>query len=136
MIFLSFNHCELQDRSTFDLVDPYPPYRQQYFTTIRRQIWQIFDPFPPKQCRRLKWIVPKSTLLLIGDVEINGANEVVILSDTVDVCIQKLTIRHQIIVFKLKSLKDVGCRCLPRALLGRSGSIRQSERPRFEGWKD
>ena len=59
----------------------------------------------------------KSTLLLIGDVEINGANEVVILSDTVDVCIQKLTIRHQIIVFKLKSLKDVGCRYSPPFLV-------------------
>ena len=23
------------------------PYRLQFFTTIRRQIWQIFDPFPP-----------------------------------------------------------------------------------------
>ena len=86
------------------------PYRRQVFTTIHRQIWQIFDPFPPKQCRRLKWIVPKSTLLLIGDVEINGANEVVILSDTVDVCIQKPTIRHQILVFKLKAKKLKRCR--------------------------
>ena len=24
----------------------------------RRQIWQIFDPSPPKACRRLKWMVP------------------------------------------------------------------------------
>ena len=26
---------------------PLPPYRRQLFTTIRRQIWPIFDPFPP-----------------------------------------------------------------------------------------
>ena len=35
------------------------PYHRQFFTTIRRQIWQIFDTSPPKQCRRLKWMVPK-----------------------------------------------------------------------------
>ena len=38
--------------------DPYPPYRRQFFSTIRRQIWQIFDPSPPRACRRLKWMVP------------------------------------------------------------------------------
>ena len=38
---------------------PLPPYHRQFFTTIRRQIWQIFDTSPPKQCRRLKWMVPK-----------------------------------------------------------------------------
>ena len=37
---------------------PLTPYGRQFFTTIRRQIWQIFDPSPPKQCRRLKWMVP------------------------------------------------------------------------------
>ena len=26
--------------------DPYPPTCLQFFTTIRRQIWQIFDPSP------------------------------------------------------------------------------------------
>ena len=35
-----------------------PPFRRQFFTTIRRQIWQIFDPSPPTKCRRLKWMVP------------------------------------------------------------------------------
>ena len=34
------------------------PLRRQFFSTIRRQIWQIFDPSPPKTCRRLKWMVP------------------------------------------------------------------------------
>ena len=34
-------------------------YHWQFFTTIRQQIWQIFDPSPPKQCQRLKWMVPK-----------------------------------------------------------------------------
>ena len=28
----------------------------EFFSTIRRQIWQIFDPSPPRACRRLKWI--------------------------------------------------------------------------------
>ena len=28
---------------------PLPPYRRQFFTTIRRQIWQIFDPSPPSK---------------------------------------------------------------------------------------
>ena len=27
---------------------PLPPYRRQFFTTIHRQIWQIFDPSPLK----------------------------------------------------------------------------------------
>ena len=35
-----------------------PPYRRQFFTTIRWQIWQIFDPSLPKKCWRLKWMVP------------------------------------------------------------------------------
>ena len=30
------------------------PYRRQFFSTICRQIWQIFDPSPPRACRRLK----------------------------------------------------------------------------------
>ena len=37
---------------------PLPPYRRQFFTTIRRQIREIFNPSPPKRCRRLKWMVP------------------------------------------------------------------------------
>ena len=28
---------------------PTPLRRQFYFTTIRQQIWPIFDPFPPKE---------------------------------------------------------------------------------------
>ena len=34
------------------------PLLRQFFTTIRRQIWPIFDPSPPKKCRRLKWMLP------------------------------------------------------------------------------
>ena len=30
----------------FTLFDPYPPYGRQFFSTNRRQIWQIFDPSP------------------------------------------------------------------------------------------
>ena len=37
---------------------PLPPSRRQFFTTIRRQIWQTFDPSRPKKCWRLKWMVP------------------------------------------------------------------------------
>ena len=29
------------------IFDPYPPTVGSFFTTIRRQIWQIFDPSPP-----------------------------------------------------------------------------------------
>ena len=39
---------------------PLPPLRRQVFTTIHRQIWPILDPFPPRICRRLKWMVPYS----------------------------------------------------------------------------
>ena len=42
----------------FTLFWPLPPYCRQFFSTIRRQIWQIFDPSPPSACRRLKWMVP------------------------------------------------------------------------------
>ena len=45
----------------FILFWPLPPYCRQFFSTIRRQIWQIFDPSPPKTCRRLKWMVPKGS---------------------------------------------------------------------------
>ena len=48
----------LRCRQIFHDFLPLPPYRRQFFTTIRRQIWQIFDPSPPKTCRRLKWMVP------------------------------------------------------------------------------
>ena len=45
---------------------PLSPYRRQFFSTIHRQIWQIFDPSPPKTCRRLKWMVPN--IGIIGQV--------------------------------------------------------------------
>ena len=48
----------LRRRQIFHNFWPLPPYGRQFFTTIRRQIWQIFDPSPPKQCRHLKWMVP------------------------------------------------------------------------------
>ena len=51
----------LRRRQIFTNFWPLPPYRRQFFSTIRRQIWQIFDPSPPKTCRRLKWMVPKIT---------------------------------------------------------------------------
>ena len=35
------------------------PSLQHFFTTIRRQIRQTSDPSPPKNCQRLKWMVPK-----------------------------------------------------------------------------
>ena len=38
------------------------PLRRHFFTTIRQQIWQIFDPSSlpqSKECQRLKWMVPK-----------------------------------------------------------------------------
>ena len=40
------------------LTPPSPPYRQ-FFSTIRRQFWQIFDPFPPPNCWRRLWTDPK-----------------------------------------------------------------------------
>ena len=54
---------QLRRRQIFTIFLPLPLYRRQFFTTIRRQIWQIFDPSPPKACRRLKWMVPYFTLL-------------------------------------------------------------------------
>ena len=48
----------LRRRQIFTLFWPLPPYHRQFFSTIRRQIWQIFDPSPPRACRRLKWMVP------------------------------------------------------------------------------
>ena len=37
---------------------PLSPYCWHFFSIVCRQIWQIFDPSPPKVCRRLKWMVP------------------------------------------------------------------------------
>ena len=36
----------LRRRQLFTNFWPLPPYRRQFFTTIHRQIWQIFDPSP------------------------------------------------------------------------------------------
>ena len=47
----------LRRRQIFTNFWPLPPYRRQVFSTIHRQILQIFDPSPPKTCRRLKWMV-------------------------------------------------------------------------------
>ena len=46
--------------NVFTIFDVYPslPFGS-FFTTICWQIWQIFDPSPPKNCQRLKWMVPK-----------------------------------------------------------------------------
>ena len=41
-----------------EIFSPYIHYWGQFFTTIRWQIWHIFDPSPPKKCRRLKSMVP------------------------------------------------------------------------------
>ena len=40
-----------------------PPPAGSFFTTIRQHIWPIFDPSPPKRCRRLKWMVPYIKIL-------------------------------------------------------------------------
>ena len=38
------------------------------FSTIRRQIWQIFDPSRLKTCQRLKWMVPLKVKNQIWDI--------------------------------------------------------------------
>ena len=43
------------------------------FSTIRRQIWQIFDPSPHTTCRRLKWMVPKVKIQVQGDLEYSAS---------------------------------------------------------------
>ena len=48
----------LRRQQIFTNFRPLPPYRRQFFSTIRWQICQIFDPSPLKTCRRLKWMVP------------------------------------------------------------------------------
>jgi hypothetical protein len=53
----SFGTIHVRRRQIFHDFWPPPPYRRQFFTTIRRQIWQIFDPSPSKKHRRLKWMV-------------------------------------------------------------------------------
>ena len=58
----------LRRRQNFTNFWPLPPYRRQFFSTIRWQIWQIFDPSPPKTCRRLKWMVPESNWFNIDDI--------------------------------------------------------------------
>ena len=60
---MSLGTIHLRRRQFFYNFRPLPPLRRQFFTTIRRQIWQIFNPSPPKKCRRLKWMVPYTHLL-------------------------------------------------------------------------
>ena len=55
-----YGTIHLRRRQIFTHFRPLPPYRRQFLCTIRRQIWQIFYPSPPKTCRRLKWMVPKT----------------------------------------------------------------------------
>ena len=47
MIFVK-ETIHLRPRQIFTIFDPYP-LRRHFFTTIRRQIWQIIDPPPPKK---------------------------------------------------------------------------------------
>ena len=63
LILPNFANCQgtihLRRRQIFTIFDPYPPLASvgSFFTTIRRQIWPIFDPSPPTNCRCLKWMV-------------------------------------------------------------------------------
>ena len=47
-----YGTIHLRRRQFFHDFWPLPPYRRQFFTTIRRQIWQIFDPSPTEKCQR------------------------------------------------------------------------------------
>ena len=60
LLFLGTIHLRRRQISTNFW--PLPPYRRQFFNTICRQVWPIFDPYPPKTCRRPKWMVPYLTL--------------------------------------------------------------------------
>ena len=42
----------------FMIFDHHTPSHWQFFTTIRLQIWPIFDPFPPSNGQRRLWTAP------------------------------------------------------------------------------
>ena len=44
----SFGTIHLRRRQFFTNFWPLPSYNRQFFSVIRRQIWQIFDPSSPK----------------------------------------------------------------------------------------
>ena len=53
-------------RQIFTILNPTPS-RRQFSTTIRLQIWPIFDPSPhPEKCRRLKRMVPYCNVICIA----------------------------------------------------------------------
>ena len=58
---LQLGTIHLRRRQNFHDFWPLPLYCRQFFSTIHRQIWKIFDPSPPKTCRRPKWMVPNDT---------------------------------------------------------------------------
>ena len=70
---------------------PLPPYRRQFFTTIRRQIWQIFDPSPPKKCRRLKWMVPLIVSCKLGLMQSSWNLNCALCVVCITVCHERIT---------------------------------------------
>ena len=60
----------------------FDPYSRQFFTTIRRQIWPIFDPSPPKACRRLKWMVPNGIQISSQNAKVNEYADSCLMNET------------------------------------------------------
>ena len=58
----SKGNIHLRRRQIFTIIDSSS---QHIFTTIRWQILPNFDPYPPRICRRLKWMVPKNLAIQI-----------------------------------------------------------------------
>ena len=54
----SFGTIHLRRQQFFHDFLPLPLCHRNFFTTIRLQIWPIFDPSPPKKCQCLKWMFP------------------------------------------------------------------------------
>ena len=53
----------LRRRQIFQVFGPLPPYRRQFFTIIRRQIWQIWQIFDPSPLRHADFLNGWSLML-------------------------------------------------------------------------
>jgi hypothetical protein len=115
-----FGTIHLRRRQFFTLFWPLPPYRRQFFSTIRRQIWQIFDPSPLEHADVLNgWSPTRSNNPLheFGKVEKVLKGSLVLISFTFSESSKygwKVCLRSKGKVLKTKSLLTSPSNVLPQ----------------------
>ena len=74
-VWRSWMGPSIEDVCKFSWFLTLTPLRQQFFTTIHRQIWPNSDPYPPKICPRLKWMVPMNAAVWETSTFLSGRED-------------------------------------------------------------